>query len=47
MRILRTLDEARAVLERYVFNDPSVNRNDKVCKEFEELVKGRFAENGE
>ena len=36
------LEEAESVLNRYVFNDPNINRNDKVCKEFEGLVKGRF-----
>jgi len=36
------LEEAESVLNRYVFNDPSVNRNDKVCKEFVGLVIGRF-----
>lgn len=37
-------EEAESVLNRYVFNDPSVNRNDKVCKEFVELVRERFGE---
>lgn len=36
------LEEAESVLNRYVFNDPTVNRNDKVCKEFVGLVIGRF-----
>lgn len=36
------VEEAQAVLEKYVFNDPNVNRNDKVSKEFELLVKNRF-----
>lgn len=39
-------EEAEAVLERYVFNDPNVNRNDKVCREFEDLVRGRFSWEG-
>lgn len=34
--------EADEVLEKYVFNDPNVNRNDKVAKEFEQLVRARF-----
>ena len=38
------IEEAESVLNRYVFNDPSVNRNDKVCKEFVGLVKERFEE---
>jgi hypothetical protein len=38
----QSLAEADEVLEKYVFNDPSVNRNDKVAKEFEQLVRGRF-----
>lgn len=38
-----TIEEADSVLERYVFNDPSVNRNDKVCQEFENLVRNRFS----
>lgn len=37
-----TLDEANEVLDKYVFNDPNVNRNDKVSKEFELLVRARF-----
>lgn len=37
-----TIEEAKSVLNRYVFNDPTVNRSDKVCKEFEALVRGRF-----
>ena len=37
-----TLPEAEEVLEKYVFNDPNVNRNDKVAKEFEQLVRARF-----
>ena len=37
------LEEAESVLNRYVFNDPSVNRNDKVCKEFVEIVRERFS----
>lgn len=39
-----TLDEATEVLEKYVFNDPNVNRNDKVSKEFVELVRAKFDE---
>lgn len=37
-----TAAEADEVLEKYVFNDPNVNRNDKVAKEFEQLVRARF-----
>lgn len=37
-----TAAEADDVLEKYVFNDPNVNRNDKVAKEFEQLVRARF-----
>lgn len=37
-------EEAESVLNRYVFNDPSVNRNDKACKEFVGLVNERFEE---
>lgn len=37
-----TAAEAEEVLEKYVFNDPNVNRNDKVAKEFEQLVRARF-----
>jgi len=38
----QSIEEAKSVLNRYVFNDPTVNRADKVCKEFEALVRGRF-----
>ena len=38
----QSLAEAEEVLEKYVFNDPNVNRNDKVAKEFEDLVRARF-----
>lgn len=38
-----SMEEAESVLERYVFNDPTVNRNDKVCQEFESLVRNRFS----
>jgi hypothetical protein len=37
-----TLDEANEVLDKYVFNDQNVNRNDKVSKEFEAMVRARF-----
>lgn len=40
-----TIEEAESVLDRYVFNDPAVNRNDKVCQEFESLVRNRFQAN--
>jgi hypothetical protein len=36
------LEEAVEVLDKYVFNDPNVNRNDKVSKEFESMVRARF-----
>ena len=36
------LDGVIEVLEKYVFNDPNVNRNDKVSKEFEAMVRERF-----
>lgn len=36
------LNDATEVLEKYVFNDPNVNRNDKVSKEFEAMVRARF-----
>ncbi len=39
-----TLEETNEVLEKYVFNDPNVNRNDKVSKEFETMVRARFEE---
>jgi hypothetical protein len=39
-----SLSEANEVLEKYVFNDPNVNRNDKVSKEFEAMVRARFEE---
>lgn len=38
-----TLEETNEVLDKYVFNDPNVNRNDKVSKEFEALVRARFS----
>jgi hypothetical protein len=37
-----SLDETNDVLDKYVFNDPNVNRNDKVSKEFEAMVRARF-----
>ena len=37
-----SLEETNEVLEKYVFNDPNVNRNDKVSKEFEAMVRARF-----
>jgi hypothetical protein len=37
-----SLQDANDVLEKYVFNDPNVNRNDKVSKEFEAMVRARF-----
>jgi hypothetical protein len=37
-----TLEETNEVLDKYVFNDPNVNRNDKVSKEFEAMVRARF-----
>ncbi|MEY3442117.1 MAG: hypothetical protein RLZZ519_398 [Bacteroidota bacterium] len=37
-----TLEETNEVLDKYVFNDPNVNRNDKVSKEFEAMVRSRF-----
>jgi hypothetical protein len=37
-----TVEEAMQVLDKYVYNDPSVNRTDKVAKEFEQLVRARF-----
>lgn len=37
-----TLEETNDVLDKYVFNDPNVNRNDKVSKEFEAMVRARF-----
>lgn len=36
------LEGAIEVLDKYVFNDPNVNRNDKVSKEFEAMVRNRF-----
>jgi hypothetical protein len=36
------LQDANDVLDKYVFNDPNVNRNDKVSKEFEAMVRARF-----
>ncbi|MEM0999290.1 MAG: hypothetical protein AAGN35_19695 [Bacteroidota bacterium] len=38
-----TVEEALGVLDKYVYNDPNVNRNDKVAKEFETLVRNKFA----
>lgn len=40
----KSLEEAEAVMNKYVFNDPNINRNDKVAKEFELLVRNRFEE---
>lgn len=37
-----SLQDANDVLDKYVFNDPNVNRNDKVSKEFEAMVRARF-----
>ncbi|MEM7037449.1 MAG: hypothetical protein AAF570_10750, partial [Bacteroidota bacterium] len=38
----KSAEEAEAVLNKYVFNDPNVNPNDKIAREFQELVQGRF-----
>lgn len=38
----QNLDGVVEVLDKYVFNDPNVNRNDKVSKEFEAMVRERF-----
>ncbi|MFM2375345.1 MAG: hypothetical protein RLZZ165_442 [Bacteroidota bacterium] len=42
MNKAESLDDVNEVLDKYVFNDPNVNRNDKVSKEFETMVKARF-----
>ncbi len=37
-----SLEEAIQVLDKYVYNDPTVNRTDKVAKEFEQMVRAKF-----